>query len=78
MASASLNPPRGPVDDELLTGPATYVIYVTGPGGVGVACGEIVVGAPTKFADGRGSDFTFRLILRVNEENAPRSCPTTL
>ena len=66
MASASLNPPRGPVDDELL-GPVTYVVYVEGPGDVGVACGEIAVGAPTKFADGRGSDFTFRLILRVDE-----------
>ena len=66
MASASLNPPRGPVDDELL-GPVTYVIYLEGPEDVGVACGEIAVGAPTKFADGRGSDFSFRLILRVDK-----------
>ncbi|HRW07990.1 MAG TPA: SdrD B-like domain-containing protein [Caldilineaceae bacterium] len=32
-----------------------------------IACGEIAVGAPTRFADGRGSDFRFRLILRVEE-----------
>ena len=57
------------MDDELLTGSNTYVIYVTGPGDVGVTCGEIAVGAPTRFADGRGSQFTFRLILRVDSEN---------
>jgi hypothetical protein len=76
MASASLNEPSdAPVLDELLTGDTTYVIYVTGPGGAGVACGEIAVGAPTKFADGRGSSFTFRLILRVNEENRAAILP---
>ena len=74
MASASLNPPRGPVDDELL-GPVTYVIYVEGPGDEGVACGEIEVGAPTRFDDGRGSDFTFRLILRVDENNRAAILP---
>jgi hypothetical protein len=30
-----------------------------------VACGDIVVGSPTKFADGGGSEFRFRLLLRV-------------
>ncbi|GEM_PF-2540966 len=73
LSSASLNPPRGPVDDALL-GPVEYAIYVTGPDG-GVACGEIAVGAPTRFADGRGSDFTFRLILRVNEDNRAAILP---
>jgi hypothetical protein len=75
MARASLNPPRGSVDDELLTGPNSYVITVTGPGGAGVACGEIAVGAPTRFANGVGSDFTFRLILRVNEANEAAILP---
>ena len=73
LSSASLNPPRGPVDDELL-GPVEYAIYVTGPDG-GVACGEIAVGAPTRFANGAGSDFTFRLILRVNENNRAAILP---
>ncbi len=38
-----------------------------------VACGDIVVGAPTKFADGGGSEFRFRLLLRVAEQ---RGCRT--
>ncbi len=74
MASASLNAPRGPVNDELL-GPVEYAIYVERPGGGGVACGEIVIGAPTRFANGGGSDFTFRLILRVNEDNRAAILP---
>lgn len=73
LSSASLNPPRGPVDDELL-GPVEYAIYVTGPDG-GVACGEIVVGAPTRFTNGAGSDFNFRLIVRVNENNRAAILP---
>ncbi len=71
VVSASLNPPPGPEVVELL-GPVQYVIYVEEPGGggeagKGVACGEIVVGAPTRFEDGRGSQFTFRLLLRVKQ-----------
>lgn len=31
-----------------------------------VACGDLLVGAPTKFADGGGSEFRFRLLLRVD------------
>ncbi len=73
MNSAALNPPRGPVDDALL-GPVEYAIYVTGPDG-GVACGEIAVGAPTRSADGRGSEFTFRLILRVGEDRRAAILP---
>lgn len=73
MARASLNPERGEVDDKLL-GPVEYAIYVEGPDG-GVACGEIVVGAATRFDNGGGSDFTFRLILRVNENNRTAILP---
>ena len=36
--------------------------------GVTVACGDIVIGAPTKFEDGSGSEFRFRLLLRVDED----------
>jgi hypothetical protein len=66
---AALNPQSEGVDYQLLGGPASYLIYVKEPGAadVGVACGEIVVGAPTLFENGSGSAFTFRLILRVNE-----------
>jgi hypothetical protein len=71
---AALNPQSEGVDYALL-GPVTYVIYVEGPGGVGVACGEIAEGAPTSFADGRGSNFTFRLILRVNQDNRAAILP---
>jgi len=74
MASASLNPPRRP-EDEYLLGPVTYVIYVERPGGGAVACGEIVVGAPTRLANGQGSDFSFRLILRVNEDKRAAILP---
>lgn len=33
--------------------------------GAGVACGNIEVGAPTRFDDGRGSEARFRVLLRV-------------
>ena len=32
-----------------------------------VACGDIVVGAPTQFSDGRGSQVKFRVLLRVTD-----------
>lgn len=71
LNSAALNQGYD-VDDQLLGGSSQYVIYVeeqggAGEAGQGVACGEIVVGAPTRFEDGQGSDFTFRLLLRVDE-----------
>lgn len=34
--------------------------------GAGVACGNIEVGAPTRFDDGRGSEARFRVLLRVS------------
>ena len=37
--------------------------------GAAVACGNIVVGAPTAFDDGRGSPARFRLMLRVSEDD---------
>jgi hypothetical protein len=68
------------VDDQLLGGSSEYVIYVEeqgggGEDGQGIACGEIVVGAPTRFEDGQGSDFTFRLLLRVDENGATELLP---
>ena len=46
---AALNPASEGVDYQLVGGPASYLIYVKEPGvaDVGVACGEIVIGAPT-------------------------------
>ena len=41
-------------------------IEITWRGGR-VACGDIVVGAPTQFSDGRGSQVKFRVILRVTD-----------
>jgi SdrD B-like domain len=35
--------------------------------GIVVACGDIVKSAPTKFANGEGSEFRFRLLLRVTK-----------
>jgi hypothetical protein len=35
-------------------------------GGVVIACGDIVVGAPTAFSDGRGSQAKLRILLRVD------------
>ena len=40
-----------------------------------MACGDLVVGAPTKFADGRGSEFRFRLLLRVDESGVAELLP---
>lgn len=66
--SASLNPPPTPVDDQLLSDAADYALTVTTQDGDGLACGEIVLGAPTVFTDGRGSEFRFRILLRLEEE----------
>ena len=48
-----------------------YVIYLERRGGAnedanGVACGELTVGKPT-IVDGRGSEFEFRVLLRVGD-----------
>ena len=40
-----------------------------------VACGDLLVGAPTKFADGGGSEFRFRLLLRVNASGVVELLP---
>ncbi len=39
-----------------------------------VACGDVAVGAPTKFENGQGSEFRFRLILRV-QDGLPQLLP---
>ncbi|MBC8447964.1 MAG: hypothetical protein H8D78_09455 [Chloroflexi bacterium] len=79
LNSAALNQGYD-VDDQLLGGSSQYVIYVeeqggAGEAGQGIACGEIVVGAPTRFEDGQGSDFTFRLLLRVDENGTTELLP---
>ncbi len=40
-----------------------------------VACGDLLVGAPTKFADGGGSEFRFRLLLRVDANGVVELLP---
>ena len=40
-----------------------------------VACGDLEVGAPTKFADGRGSEFRYRLLLRVDNSGVAQLLP---
>lgn len=70
LTRASLNLPLQPenVDDHLLSDAAEYAILITTQAGDALACGEIVVGAPTTFPDGRGSDFRFRLLLDLQQE----------
>jgi len=80
LDSAALNPPPAAVTYQLLGGGAQYLIYVEQAGGggasdKGVACGEIAVGAPTKMADGRGSEFKFRVLLRVADDGAASLLP---
>ncbi|RME42431.1 MAG: hypothetical protein D6791_17745, partial [Chloroflexi bacterium] len=79
LNSAALNPQSFPVDD-LLLGSPSYVLYIEKHGannapGQGIACGEIVVGAPTRFANGEGSEFRFRVLLRVDENGAVELLP---
>ncbi|NOZ50331.1 MAG: hypothetical protein GXP37_09845 [Chloroflexi bacterium] len=79
--SAALNP--GYVVDDLLLGSPSYVLYIekhgaNGAVGQGIACGEIVVGAPTRFANGDGSEFRFRVLLRVNENGGVELLPDYL
>ncbi len=40
-----------------------------------VACGDLLVGAPTRFADGGGSEFRFRLLLRVDASGVVELLP---
>lgn len=68
ITSASLNPPPTPVDDQLLSDAADYALTVTTQDGEGLTCGEVIVGAQTVFTDGRGSEFRFRILLRLEEE----------
>lgn len=80
LDSAALNPPPAAVTYQLLGGGTSYLIYVEQAGGggasdKGVACGEIAVGAPTRLADGRGSEFKFRVLLRVAEDGATSLLP---
>lgn len=72
LDSASLNPPPTPVDDQLLSDAVDYALTVATQDGDDLACGEIVLGAPTVFTDGRGSEFRFRILLRLDEETPGR------
>ncbi len=82
LGRASLNPSiSGAVENELLSDSIHYVLLAEQVGGGGVvgkavACGEIVVGAPTSFANGAGSEFTFRVILRVHEDGRTQILPS--
>ncbi|NOZ72072.1 MAG: hypothetical protein GXP38_09185 [Chloroflexi bacterium] len=78
---AALNP--GYVVDDLLLGTPSYVLYIEkhgadGAEGQGIACGELVVGAPTRFANGNGSEFRFRVLLRVDENGVVELLPDYL
>jgi len=79
IISASLNP--GYVVADPLLDSTSYVLYIEkrgagGAAGQGIACGEIVAGAPTSFADGRGSTFKFRVLLRVDENGRTELLPS--
>ncbi len=52
-----------------------YAIVVADGAGKEVACGEVVVGSPTRLADGRGSEFIFRILLRVDDEGRAALLP---
>ena len=43
--------------------------------GVTVACGNLAIGAPTQFDNGSGSEFRFRLLLRVDEDGVAELLP---
>ncbi|NOZ72203.1 MAG: hypothetical protein GXP38_09860 [Chloroflexi bacterium] len=78
ISRAALNP--GYSVDDLLLGTPSYVLYLekhgaNGADGEGIACGEIVVGAPTRFANGDGSEFRFRVLLRVDENGQTELLP---
>lgn len=72
-ADTALNPGL-PVADLLLGGGSDYAV-VAQQAGQEVACGEVVVGAPTRLPDGRGSEFRYRLILRVTADGRAELLP---
>lgn len=61
VSSTAINPGLT-VDDLLLGGGSDYAIVVQ-QAGQEVACGEVVIGAPTRLADGTGSEFRYRVLL---------------
>ena len=65
IADVSLNPSGA--TDQLLG--ANYAVLIKTTGGDEIACGEVKVGSPTIFEDGRGSEFRFRMLLRLNDDN---------
>jgi hypothetical protein len=78
VESAALN--AGQTVDDLLLGSPSYVLYIEKQGaggaeGEGIACGEVAVGAPTIFANGSGSEFRFRVILRVDQSGGVALLP---
>lgn len=73
MSSTAINPGLT-VDDLLLGGGSDYAIVVH-QAGQEVACGEIVIGAPTRLADGTGSEFRYRVLLRVDDDGRVELLP---
>jgi hypothetical protein len=73
LSSTAINPGLT-VDDLLLGGGSDYAIIV-GQAGQEVACGEIVIGAPTRLDDGTGSEFRYRILLRVGEDGRAELLP---
>ncbi|MCB0113899.1 MAG: hypothetical protein KDD84_07405, partial [Caldilineaceae bacterium] len=73
LSSTAINPGLT-VGDLLLGGGSDYVIVVT-QAGQEVACGEIVIGAPTRLDDGTGSEFRYRILLRVGADGRVEMLP---
>lgn len=73
LSRAAINPGLA-VDDLLLGGGSDYAIVVQ-RAGQEVACGEVVIGAPTRLADGGGSEFRYRVILRVGADGRVELLP---
>jgi hypothetical protein len=73
LSNVALNPGL-PVGDLLLSGASDYAIRVQ-QAGQEVACGEVVVGAPTRLADGGGSEFRYRILLRVDADGRAELLP---
>lgn len=73
LSSTAINPGLA-ADDLLLGGGSDYAIVVQ-RAGQEVACGEVVIGAPTRLADGSGSEFRYRVILRVGADGRVELLP---
>ncbi len=73
LSRTAINPGLA-VDDLLLGGGSDYAIVVQ-RAGQEAACGEVVVGAPTRLADGSGSEFRYRVILRVGGDGRVELLP---